>query len=563
MTDDVPVLIVGAGPVGLMTGLLLEQQGIDFRIVERRPTLHLAPQAHVISSRSLEICRSVGIDDGLIRQLGPSPADTSSVRWVDRLVGRDLGVFRFDADGPAIGRMLTQSPTPTTNLGQDRFEQVLFDHLDRPDRVLFSHGWTGHEPTGDRQRSTIEVDGGSPIEIESRYVIGADGAGSRVRKAIGIDMVGPDNLQTYLNIHFRANLRRELAGREGLLYWVMDGEVDGAFIAHDIESNWIFMKTIDADATADPIDEARYAELLRRAVGADVELDIVSMNPWRMTAQIADRYGGDGVFLVGDAAHRFPPTGGIGMNTGMQDAHNLTWKLAMVERGADPSLLDTYEPERKPVAEANSSQSMANAVKMFEVAALLDVDGDGRISSADLDAATGDAERQAEVQAAVDAQAAHFNMSGLDLGVCYPSGPLVIGDGPPPPSDDPVSIYLPSTTPGARLPHATLTRGAQTMSTLDLVRHDAFVVLVGAGVDGDRLAGAIGEAELPAAVVAVGPGTALAPADEQFAAVFAADQVLIVRPDGHVAARLSSDSAAVDVVAAIAEVAPAGVAALP
>ncbi|MEM9564500.1 MAG: FAD-dependent monooxygenase [Actinomycetota bacterium] len=539
---DVPVLIVGAGPVGLMTGLLLDQQGIDYRIVERRPTLHLAPQAHVISSRSLEICRSVGIDDETIRRLGPSPADTSSVRWVDRLVGRDLGVFRIGAARRTIERMLTQSPTPTTNLGQDRFESVLFDHLDRSERVLFSHAWSGYESTDGGYRSTVELDDGAgageTVEIRSRHLLGADGAGSRVRKALGIDMVGPDNLQTYLNIHFRADLRRELTGREGLLYWVMDDRVSGAFIAHDIESTWIFMKTVDDETTLDPIDEGHYADLLRLAIGVDVDVDIVSMNPWRMTAQIAERYRNDGVFLVGDAAHRFPPTGGIGMNTGIQDVHNLVWKLAMVEGGGDPALLDTYEPERKPVAETNSSQSLTNATKMFEVAARLDVDGDGTISAADLDAVLGDPERQARVQEAVDGQAAHFDMSGLDLGFCYPPGPLVLGDGDPPPSDDPVSIYVPSTTPGARLPHAALQRNGEWLSTLDLVRHDAFLVL--AGSDGTSVE--VGGSDVPVALAVVGSGSDLTPADDTYDELFPSDRTLIVRPDGHIAARLPADA---------------------
>ncbi|MEM7271982.1 MAG: FAD-dependent monooxygenase [Actinomycetota bacterium] len=535
MTVDVPVLIVGAGPVGLMTGLLLEQQGIDYRIVERRATLHLAPQAHVISSRSLEICRSVGIDDHAIRRLGPDPADTSSVRWVDRLVGRDLGVFGMGPprEGGGGTPPPAPTPTPTTNLGQDRFEALLFDHLEHPERVLFSHAWTGYESTGDRYRSTIDV-GDDQIEITSRHLIAADGAGSRVRKALGIEMVGPDNLQTYLNIHFRANLRRELAGREGLLYWVMDQAVDGAFIAHDIESNWIFMKTVDGDAPLDPIDQDHYAAVLRDAIGTEVELDIVSMNPWRMTAQVAERYRHDGVFLAGDAAHRFPPTGGIGMNTGLQDAHNLVWKLAMVERGADPSLLDTYEPERKPVAETNSTQSLTNAMKMFEVVARLDVDGDGTIGADDIEAVLADPDRGAKVQEAVDDQAAHFNMSGLDLGFAYPPGPLIVGDGDPPLSDDPVSVYVPSTTPGARLPHAPLQSDEPRRSTLDLVRHDAFVVLAGP----DATVPELGQHPQPTVLITIGPGGDVALADDRLNDLFPPDQVLVIRPDGHIAARV-------------------------
>ncbi|MEM9653736.1 MAG: FAD-dependent monooxygenase, partial [Actinomycetota bacterium] len=385
-------------------------------------------------------------------------------------------------------------------------------------------------------RSTIDTGDGT-LEIQSRHLIGADGAGSRVRKALGVQMLGPDNLQTYLNIHFRANLRTELDGREGLLYWVMDEEVAGTFIAHDIESNWIFMKSVDGNASLEPIDQEYFSDALRQAIGTDVELDIISMNPWRMTAQVAERYRHDGVFLVGDAAHRFPPTGGVGMNTGLQDVHNLVWKLAMVERGADPALLDTYEPERRPVAEANSSQSLTNAMKMTDVAARLDANGDGAITAADIETVLGDADLQAQVQQAVDDQAAHFNMSGLDLGFCYPPGPMVIGDGDPPVSPDPTSIYLPSTTPGARLPHAPLRRGGQELSTLDLIRHDAFLVLTGAdtpAVEGDALG-------LPTTVVSVGGSGDLTPADDRFDNLFPAGQTLIVRPDGHIAARLDAD----------------------
>ena len=539
------VVVVGAGPVGLVTALLLDRVGVDCIVVERRATLHTAPQAHVISSRSLEICRAVGISDGPIRDAGTSLADTGTVRWVDRLTGRDLGVYSLMSDTESIGRMLASTPTPTANLSQDQFERLLYDQLPDPAKVRFEHTWQRVEASGTGYVSAVEGPGGQELEIESRYVIGADGAGSPVRRSLGASMVGPDNIQTYVNIHFSANLRRHLAGREGLLYWVMDQECEGVFIAHDIDSNWIFMKTVTGDEATDPIDEATFGALLRKAIGADVDFTINSMNTWRMTAQISDAYQSGRIFLVGDAAHRFPPTGGIGMNTGFQDAHNLVWKIGLVENGFDATLLDTYGLERKPVAEANSAQSLANALKMSEVAQRLDTDGDSRISMADLDRVLADKGRLADVQDAIDRQGAHFNMSGLDLGFCYTSS-AVLTDGPPPQSDDPVSHYLPSTTPGARMPHAWLTHGDDRVSTLDLVRCDRLLVLAAARAPGvadavERLRGD----DYPVDLVTVGDASAYRAADDAFERLFGS-RVLLVRPDGHIAARLSSDSAARD-----------------
>ena len=547
------VLIVGAGPVGLITGLLLDRLGIDFLILERRQTLHQAPQAHVISSRSLEICRSVGIDHREILARGPKLKDTLCVRWVDRLLGRDLGVFVMGSDPAEVMRMLTQTPSPTTNLSQDQFEQVLFDHLAArggSEKVLFGHEWESYAEEDEHCLSTVNTDDGI-LKVASDYLIGADGAGSRVRKAAGIDMLGPDNIQTYVNIHFSDNLRNSLRGREALLYWVMDEEVTGTFIAHDIEDNWIFMKTVDGDESLDPIDEEKYAALLVKAIGADLQVEIHSMNTWRMSAQIASSYRRGRLYLVGDAAHRFPPTGGIGMNTGFQDAHNLVWKIGMVNLGMDARVLDTYESERKPVAERNSEQSLQNAMKMMQVAKLLDVDGDQRITKSDLDAVLADSGRIMAVQRAINAQAPHFNMSGLDLGVCY-EGMGIISDGLPPQSDNPVSIYLPSTTPGARLPHAMLEREGTEVSTLDLVPYEHFLVLTQGAPQLDLSASVakLSRRGVPLREARIGDSE-MTPIGDQFERLFNAQEVLLIRPDGHIAARFSMKSAARDLLGAM------------
>jgi 2,4-dichlorophenol 6-monooxygenase len=536
------VLIVGAGPVGLITSLLLAKVGLTSLVVEKHPGLHQAPQAHVISSRSMEICRMAGVDEQRMRAAGTKPGDMSSVRWVQTLTKGELGVFSMLSDPDELRAMFSQSPTPLCNLSQHLFEPILLDQAqaDPAIDVRFDHEWVSYDRTETGYRSLISARScPDQLGIESRYLIGADGAGSAVRAALGITMDGPDHLAAFCNIHFTANLRPQLSGREAILYWVMDPAHAGVFIAHDIDNTWVYMKAVEPDtAPTDSLDQLACTRLLAGAIGGDVEFNIEHIGPWVMTAQIAEHYERDGVFLVGDAAHRFPPTGGIGMNTGFQDAHNLAWKLAMVERGYDAKLLSSYQHERRPVAEINSAQSLANHNRMASVAKAIGLSGDAAQSRRNIDEVLSDADRQREVQAAIDDQAEHFNMRGLDLGYCY-DGEAIITDGAPPTPDNPVMQYQPSTTPGARLPHAWVNQAGQQRSTLDLLSYDAFTLLHHAeDRDAADQAAELHTEGYPVIGVAVGPGGDVEPADEAFAVLFdLAEQPLLVRPDGHVAWR--------------------------
>lgn len=533
---ETPVLVVGAGPIGLVASTLLSRAGVEHLVIERREGLHGAPQAHVVTSRSMEIFRAAGVDEGAVRAVANAPEDIRSVLWMHTLAGPELGRFGM-YDRERVETLLANTPSPMSNVAQHLLEPVLLEAARKAGaRVDFRHEWRGLTQDADGVTSSVvDLATGEPYEIRSETVLACDGAGSRVRKAIGIEMQGPDRIQAFITICIDASFRDLVRERPGILYWHMDPEAGGVFIAHDIDSTWIYMHPHDPER--EPLErftEPVCRDIVKRAVGADADFEIRSVDSWTMTAQVAERYREGRVFLVGDAAHRFPPTGGVGMNTGIADAHNLVWKIAAVRDGrAGAALLDSYGPERRGVAQANTDQSFRNFAEMMKIAAALGLPSDEDMATvrARIRAIPDDPERRAAVQREIDDQAEHFEMTGLDLGQCYEEGALVPDGTPLRLPANPVRDYLPTTRPGARMPHAWVERAGERLSTLDLVDAREPVLLVGAGGDGWR--------DTPCAVVAIGPGCEVTDPDGSWTALreVAEDGALLVRPDGHVAWR--------------------------
>ncbi|HKJ24019.1 MAG TPA: FAD-dependent monooxygenase [Myxococcota bacterium] len=551
---EIPVAIVGAGPSGTMASLLLEQQGVETLLAERRAGPQRAPAAHVVNARTFEICRAAGVDMAALAEHWQEPAEASEVCFVTKLGGRTLGALPFEQQGDD---QLAVTPHPLRNLSQNHFEPALFEALER--RAGRAPRWcwqweSARQDAGGVVSRFRHVESGAEAEVRSRWLLAADGAGSRVRKWLGIQPVGPERIRSFVMVHFRAKLRGIPGVPPGVLFFTVHPEAHGGvFVIHDLDREAVFMHPFDPDVeSVEDYDAARCAALVRSGLeDPGLDLAVETISTWTMTAQVAERYREGRVFLVGDAAHRFPPTGGLGLNSGVQDAQNLAWKIAGVEQGWAPSsLLETYEQERRPVAQTNADQSLRNALKLVEVpvaAGVADLEKPLAERAAALDAALADDARRAAIDAAVANQAEHFDMPGLQLGFAYAEGAVVRQGGERPPGEGDARHFTPSGCPGARMPHAWLADGA---SLLDRVPPGGFLLV--AGPEGGAWVEAIGGLAGPPIEGRVLDREAMPGLDvwlEQ--AGIAPGGALLVRPDQHVAWR--SGEAVADPAAALAE----------
>lgn len=538
-------LIVGAGPTGMTAAKLLSALGRQCLVVERRDGAQPNPSAHVVNARTLEIFRQAGFDMAAIGAIAKQPADSGHVNFVTRLTGELIGRLPFERQGDEC---LAHTPTPLRNISQHRLEPIMAADIRAAPGVELRYGteWVSSEQDADGVTSVLrDVATGMETTVRTDHVLAADGAGSSVRKSLGIAMVGPQSLQDFVAIHFLGSLRPYVAERPGVLHFVMDPEAAGTFIAHDVDRESVFMVTFDAATqTIDDFGPERCTELVRNAIGdPDADVQIVRAGTWHMTAQVAERVRHGRIFLVGDAAHRFPPTGGMGLNTGVADAHNLVWKLCAVDDGwAAPSLLDTYERERLPVAAVNCEQSVTNAFKMVFLAGALGLHPGA--TSDDLAATLADPANRDAIAAGVQEQAMHFDMLGLQLGYVYAEGALLRDGDPPTPISDPGEFH-PTGEVGARLPHGVLGEGR---STLDLVDPSAMTLLS----CGEHDAWSDAVAAAPVALRHVRLGVDVTVDDSWFALCRLGDAAaVLVRPDQHIAWR--ADGSADDATTALVD----------
>ncbi|MBW2396616.1 MAG: FAD-dependent monooxygenase [Deltaproteobacteria bacterium] len=537
---EVPVLIVGAGPVGLMGALLLARNGMEARIIDRRETPIRAPAAHVVNARTFEICRAVGVDMDAFKKYSSDPKDAGQVIWVTNLAGEEIGRLPFERQTDEVLRF---TPTPLRNIPQHRFEAVQRATLPKVGAadVQYGHQWESAEQDEEGVTSRVRDLATDEIyEVRSHYVIACDGSGSRVRKSLDIEMIGPQNLLNFVMIHFAANLRALVKDRPAVLYWLADPELGATLVAHDIEREWVYMVPFDAEQeTRDDYPTERCQALVKAAIGSEeYAVEIETVSTWAMSAQIAERYREGRIFLAGDSAHRFPPTGGLGLNGGVQDIHGLIWRMAAVEAGwAQPALLDSYETERRPVAQKNSENSLRNAMQLGEVEQALGF-GEERTPER-MRATLADPDGRVRVEASIAGQAEHFDTLGLQLGFRYDTGAIVPDGTAPPDVRNSVREFVPSGRPGARMPHAWLERDGTRCSTLDLLALDAFS-LVTNSPDEAWQAAVSKLSSVPLRHVAIDLSSLEDEARWLEESGIGLDGALLVRPDQHVAWRVGS-----------------------
>ncbi len=457
------IVIVGAGPTGLTLAILLRLKGLDPVVLERNGGLDKLPQAHVVNTRTMEVFDEIGVADRCEAAADFSPL--GPIRWCETVAGRQLGTLSFEA---IIGARSDLSHRRTVNLAQNIVEPILYDRLiELGGEVRFGAGVTAVTERDGEVTVITEGADGAAGSLACDWLIGCDGASSTVRRAAGIEMQGPPSLARFMTIYFKADLSEVVDGDPGPLFWVVGKSARGPIISFD-ETTYAFLVPI-GDLPISAFSEQMAVNVLRKAIGDPaLPIELVGLSSWNMSAQVADRYREGSIFLAGDACHRFPPTGGLGMNTGVQDAHNLAWKLAAVIEGrASPSLLESYEGERRPIAQRNTDQSVGNLMKMQMVDEALGVPMLAPITLADTEPAfelfepevlgvdeccPGAAAKRARIQAAIDEQRGHFGDAiGVDLGFSYSEG-AVLADGSRPPSEN-GHHYEPDAHPGARLPH--------------------------------------------------------------------------------------------------------------
>jgi 2,4-dichlorophenol 6-monooxygenase len=574
---ETDVLVVGSGPAGASAALFLATLGVaNIMITKYRWTAN-TPRAHITNQRAMEIFRDLGIEDQVLADATPHHMVGDTV-FCTSIAGEEIGRIHTWGTSPAReADYQLASPCLTVDIPQNYLEPILTRNATmRGTQTQFSTEYLSH--TQDEAGVDVRVLDrltGHEYTIRAKYLIGADGARSKVAADIGLPYKGAMDIAGSMNITFKSDISAYVGHRPSVLYWVIQPGSNvggiGAGLVRMVRPwhEWLIVWGYDINEAPPVVDDAAAAQIVRNLLGMpDLEVEITGTSLWGNNEMYATHLQSGRVFCAGDAIHRHPPSNGLGSNTSIQDSYNLAWKLAAVLNGqAAPSLLDSYSIERAPVAERivkRANKSSREFVDLFVALGITEAKTEEemvrQIEERKANTPEGVAKRAALVKA-MELKNYEFNAHGVELGQFYESD-AVVPDGSTRagPTRDPDLYYEASTVPGAHLPHAWVGDNRARLAMMDLAPYARFTLITGiAGEAWEDAAEKVAhELGVPLETVVIGPGRPVTDLYYDWTKLREVEEsgALLVRPDKHIGWRAMSlpddpESALRDALAAI------------
>lgn len=553
---DTDVLVIGTGPAGATTALALATYGVRVRVITMFNYLANSPRAHITNQRAMEAMRDLGVED-VIRKLATPWEQMGDTIIATSLVGEEIARMRTWGSGDARkGDYIKGSPCPMTDIVQPLMEPVLVQHAaERGAQFSFNTEYMSH--VQDEEGVTVnlkDVLNGREYSVRARYLVGADGARSKVAEQIGLPIEGEMSRAGTAYVIFNADLSRYVAHRPSVLQWIANpvagfGEIGlGLLRAVRPWNQWIAGWGFDMSQGEPDFSSEHVLQRIRTLVGdPDLEVEIEKNSTWYVNQAYATHYSKGRVHCAGDAVHRHPPSSGLGSNTSLQDGFNLAWKLAYVVKGyAGEALLDSYSLERQPVGKQivlRANQSRVDYAPFKECFLMNQgVDTIEQLLERMRAPTPEGVETRQLLQKALELKDYEFNAQGVELNQRYESNAVVVdGSAGEEVWAQDKQLFLQATTrPGAKIPHAWLVdkNGLRT-STLDVTGKGKFSLVT--GLAGQAWVRAARELSLPylRTVVTGEPGTADPYLDWQRIREIHEAGAILVRPDGYIAWRQS------------------------
>jgi 2-polyprenyl-6-methoxyphenol hydroxylase-like FAD-dependent oxidoreductase len=536
-----PVLIAGGGPTGLVLAAELSRHGVASVLAERNERTTLFPKMDITNGASMELLRRLGVDAEL-RAIGVGAEHSLDVIFAAGLNGPVHGRWRLpsvDEQRATIAATVdgTVPGQSWQRCSQAIFEAMMMDRARRDPLVDVRQGWRLQtcRQLGDMVTAQLADSDGNTVTVHADYLVGCDGASSRVRSALGIEMKGMTDFATVALVHFRSSDLTNLHALDQ--FWHLFTATGAVLISQNEIDTWTLHQDLGAHVDdPDPIGDPR--EFVARTLGRPIVIDaVLASSVWRPSALLADSYGHDRILLAGDAVHTMIPTGGYGMNTGLGDAINLGWKLAATIQGwGGAALLASYEKERRPIGDRNRQACVENAMVHLQYRNMVD----SQLFDDDTDA--GQAHRRQVARFLATNNAENLSL-GIELDVRYDNSPVVVADGSTAPPWDRRN-FVPTVRPGHRAPNMVL-GGQHTLFD----RFGAQFTLVDALADPlddqSQSSGLLSEA------ARVGLPIRHLPLTDPGLATLYQHRLVLVRPDLHIAWSGTDATHAADIVAQV------------